>query len=343
MSFPIITILIIVLIGLAFALSFSTGANDETLAPLAGANIFKFKFVLMLGGVALACGLIFLSQGVSKTVGSDILGPDMKYSTYMLLAVLIGSITWLILGSLLGLPLSSTHCIIGSVFGVVIIYALFQGDVELASAFNNDLLINIVISWFLSPIFGFLISYMIFKTLGKFHLFRLKGLNQIEKSERLCTWLLLFSVLGCGLFAGGNDGGKIVGLLYGLYNNGSINISQYFFFVVVCGIFVFLGIYFVGRFVIKNLASQMTEARPSEGFVIQLSSMLILMVYTLLALPVSHTHVLVFAILGLNLAQKKETDYKALGKMIAFWILTFPIAALFAGFMYFGFLLFGFN
>lgn len=343
MSFSIFTILIITLVGLTFALSFSTGANDETLAPLAGANAFKFNIILMLGGAALTCGLIFLSQGVSKTVGSDILGPGVKYSTYMLLAVLIGSTTWLIVGSLLGLPLSSTHCIIGGVFGVVIIYTLFQGDIELTSAFNNALLINIVISWFLSPLFGFMVSYVIFKTLGKFHLFRLKGLSQIEKSERIYTWLLLFSVLGCELFAGGNDGGKIVGLLYGLYNNGSIYVSQYFFFVVICGIFVFLGIFFVGRFVIKNLASQMIEARPSDGFVIQLSSMLILMVCTLLALPVSHTQVLVFAILGLNLAQRKESDYKAFGKMIAFWILTIPIAALLAGFIYFGFFCLGFN
>jgi PiT family inorganic phosphate transporter len=85
----------------------------------------------------------------------------------------------------------------------------------------------------------------------------------------------------------------------------------------------------------------MIDSRPSESLITQLSSALILMIATLLSLPISHSHVIVFCIIGMSLAQRKEVDYKGLGKMAIYWILTFPVAAILAGFIYFGFNLFG--
>ena len=79
----------------------------------------------------------------------------------------------------------------------------------------------------------------------------------------------------------------------------------------------------------------MIDTRPSEGFIIQVSSAIILMIATLWALPISHSHVIVFCIIGMSIAQKKEVDYKGLGKMGLYWVLTFPIAAFLAGFLYF--------
>jgi len=82
----------------------------------------------------------------------------------------------------------------------------------------------------------------------------------------------------------------------------------------------------------------MTDARPCEGFIIQISSSIILMICTLLSLPISHSHVIVFCILGLNLAQKREIDYRGLGKMAIYWVLTFFIAGILGGMIYMGFL-----
>ncbi|MHA2182969.1 MAG: inorganic phosphate transporter, partial [Promethearchaeota archaeon] len=109
----------------------------------------------------------------------------------------------------------------------------------------------------------------------------------------------------------------------------------YITFAIFCSIFAFLGIYFAARYVIRNLASHMIDTRPSEGFIIQVSSAIILMIATLAALPISHSHVIVFCIIGMSIAQKKEVDYKGLGKMGLYWVLTFPVAALLAGFLYF--------
>lgn len=334
-------IIIVALLVLAVCLSFSIGANDETVAPLAAAGTLKFKLVLVLGGVGIAFGTIFLSQGVASLVGEKILGPGIKYSIFMLLSVLISSILWLVIGSFSGIPLSSTHSLIGSIFGVVIVYALFVGNINPATAFNQEKLMGVVISWFISPLAGLVVTYVLYKIIAKLFLSKLKGLNQIEKNESRFAWALLVAVFFAEIWVGANSA-EALGILYALYSTGEISIEMYYLLVVICGIFAFLGLYIAGRFVIRNLASQLTDARPSDGFIIQLSSALILMVCTVVySVPISHSHVIVFCIIGMNLAQKKEVDYRGLGKMFLFWILTFPIAALFAGLLYFGFISFG--
>ena len=336
-------ILIIILIVMAVGLAFSIGANDETLASLIGAGVLKFKIALILGGTAIGAGMILFSGGfVPETVGKSLLGKGLeeKYTNYMLLTVLISSILWLVIGSFAGIPLSSTHSLIGSIFGVVLVYAIFEGGVNINTAFNNDKLIEVVLGWFISPISGLLVTYFLFKLSAKLLLSRLRGLDQIEKSEKTFKWFLLIAVLFAEMWVGANSG-EALGILLGLRENSSIDFTQYFIFAIICSIFAFLGIYIAARYVIRNLASHMIDTRPSEGFIIQISSAIILMFATLWALPISHSHVIVFCIIGMSLAQKKELDYKGLGKMAAYWFLTFPIAALLAGFIYYILGLFG--
>ena len=345
MADELTAILVIVLVIMAIGLAFSIGANDETLASLVGAGVIKFKIALIVGGIAIGSGMILFSGGfVPETVGKSILGEGLesKYTNYMLLAVLISSILWLVIGSFAGIPLSSTHSLIGSIVGVVVVYSIFQGGMDLSTAFNYDKLGNVVLSWFISPITGLLITYILFKISAKFLLSRLRGLNQIEKSEKTFKWFLFIAVIFAEIWVGANSG-EALGILLGLRENSSITNGQYITFAIFCGIFAFVGIYFAARYVIRNLASYMIDTRPSEGFIIQMSSAIILMIATLFALPISHSHVIVFCIIGMSMAQKKEIDLKGLGKMGLYWVLTFPIAALLAGFIYLGLSSFGFS
>ena len=330
-------IIIIFLICMAFGLSFSIGANDETPSPLAAAGTIKFKLVLIVGGTGLAIGMIFLSEAVASLVGQKILGPGIKYTIFMLLAVLLSSIIWLIIGSFAGIPLSSTHSLIGSIFGVVIVYAMFSGGVDIHNAFNWEKLTNVVISWIISPLAGLLITFILYRLMANIFLKKRKGLNQIEDTENKFAWALVFAVFGACIWTGANSA-EALGILYALYSNGSLNLHQYYFFVVICAIFAFIGMYVAGRYVIKTLASQMTDARPSDGFIIQVSAAIILAIATLFGVPISHSHVMVFCFIGLNMAQKKEVDYKGLGRMSIYWVLTFPIAAIMAGIIYFIFI-----
>ena len=341
MAVDIISIVVIVLIVLAIALAFSIGANDETLSTLVGAGVIKFKVALLIGGIAVGVGMFSFSFAfVAETVGADLLGEAIAYTEFMLLTVLISSIFWLIIGSFAGIPLSSTHSLVGSIFGVVFVYSITQEIVNPETIFNWVKLNNVILGWFLSPTFGLIITYVLFKLLAKTYLSKLKGLNQIEKSEKYFKWLLLLAVIFAEIWVGANSG-EAVGILYGLFDGGTLNLVQYIFFAFLCGIFSCLGIYIAARYVVRNLASQMMDSRPSESLITQISSALILMIATLLSLPISHSHVIVFCIIGMNVAQRKEVDYKGLGKMAIYWVLTFPVAAILAGLLYFGFNLFG--
>jgi len=341
MAVDIISIVVVVLIVLAIALAFSIGANDETLSTLVGAGVIKFRVALLIGGLAVGAGMFSFSFAfVAKTVGADLLGEAVTYTEFMLLAVLISSILWLVIGSFAGIPLSSTHSLVGSIVGVVFVYAFTHGDVNPETAFNWVKLNNVILSWFLSPMFGLIITYVLFKILAKTYLSRLKGLNQIEKSEKYFKWLLLIAVIFAEIWVGANSG-EALGILYGLLDADILILEQYIFFAFICGVFSCLGIYIAARYVIRNLASQMMDSRPSESLITQISSALILMIATLLSLPISHSHVIVFCIIGMSVAQRKDVDYKGLGKMAIYWVLTFPVAAILAGLIFFGFNLFG--
>jgi len=337
----LISIFFYVLIVLCLITAFAVGSNDETSSALVGSGIIRFKVVLVLAGISLAVGMIFFSQRVGKTVGADLLGPGMKYTTFMLFSVLIGAIIWLIIGSFREIPLSTTHCAVGGIFGVIIVYSFTVGEVDPSTALNFEVLLNIVLGWILAPVFGLIVTIIIYNVITRIFLKRQKGLSQIERSEKIFAIMLIMAVVFSELWVGGNNS-AVIGMLYGLYCNGSLTYSEFFFLTIVCASFVFLGLFFVGKYVIRNLASQMTDARPCDGFVVLISQGLIMMTATLFALPISHSHVLVFCIIGLSLAQKKQIDKKVFFKMTTYWLLTFPISALLAGFIYFGFISFGY-
>ncbi len=331
--------IVIALILLALFLSFSIGANDETPAPLAAAGTIKFKNVLILGGIGLAIGTIFLSEEVASTVGKKFVGEDVTYSIYMLLSVLISAIIWLIIGSFSGIPLSSTHSLFGSIFGVIIVFISFQ-NINIAGAFNWDVMISIGVGWLLSPVIGFILTYIFYKFLAKYLLNKFKGLNSIEKSETTFSWALLIAVFGVSIYTGANSA-EALGIIYALYDSAYLSEGAYWFWKVFLGIFALLGIYIAGRFVIKNLASQTTDARPSEGFILQLATFIVLFIVTPLGIPISHSHVIVFCIIGLNVAKKQEVDYRGIGKMALYWLLTLPISAFVGGIIYLGFYMSG--
>ncbi|MBY9015840.1 MAG: inorganic phosphate transporter, partial [Candidatus Lokiarchaeota archaeon] len=137
MAVDIISIVVVVLIGLAIALAFSIGANDETLSTLVGAGVIKFKVALLIGGLAVGVGMFSFSFAfVAKTVGADLLGETITYTEFMLLTVLISSILWLVIGSFAGIPLSSTHSLVGSIFGVVFVYSITHETVNPETVFN---------------------------------------------------------------------------------------------------------------------------------------------------------------------------------------------------------------
>ena len=93
-----------------------------------------------------------------------------------------------------------------------------------------------------------------------------------------------------------------------------------------------------GRYVIENVGNNLIEMRPSDAFSIQMSTSIVIFVATLLGLPVSGSHILIFAVIGAGKVKGESPDKKSFNKMVASWVLTFPIAAALSAICY-GFLL----
>ncbi|MHA2000498.1 MAG: inorganic phosphate transporter, partial [Promethearchaeota archaeon] len=185
----IVIILLILMMGLAFAI----GANDETMATLVGTRSVKVKTAVIIGAFLVFFGVYFLSAGVGKTVGASLLGKDVEYNVNMMLAILISTIVWLVVASQTGAPISTTHSLVGSVFGIGVVWAIQGGD-SFFKALNWSKMGSVALGWVISPILGFTGAYL-FQMLVNWFIHKQKiGLDKLELNEKSFLYLLFGAV-----------------------------------------------------------------------------------------------------------------------------------------------------
>ncbi|MHA1719452.1 MAG: inorganic phosphate transporter, partial [Promethearchaeota archaeon] len=320
----IVIILLILMMGLAFAI----GANDETMATLVGTRSVKVKTAVIIGAFLVFFGVYFLSAGVGKTVGASLLGKDVEYNVNMMLAILISTIVWLVVASQTGAPISTTHSLVGSVFGIGVVWAIQGGD-SFFKALNWSKMGSVALGWVISPILGFTGAYL-FQMLVNWFIHKQKiGLDKLELNEKSFLYLLFGAVCWTQISRGGNDSANALGIMYGLIEAGALEKGLTTTLLLIgAGIMLALGIVIVGKNVIKNVGNNLIEMRPSVAFSIQMSTSLVIFLATILKLPVSGSHILIFAVLGAGRVRGERPDKKSFRKMVASWVLTFPIAAI---------------
>ncbi len=177
--------------------------------------------------------------------------------------------------------------------------------------------------WILSPIIGFVVTYIVYKILHKYIINRLKGFKDFEKTERIFAYILLITIGLTAFSRAGNDCSNAVGIVIGLDADISIDLILF-----ITGISLSLGIIILGRTVIKSVGN-LTELVPSSAFASEVPTAGILFVGTFLGIPLSGSHMLVASLVGLSKARKAPRK-GGLVKIIIIWILTFPMAALLA-------------
>ena len=166
------------------------------------------------------------------------------------------------------------------------------------------------------------------------------GLLRIEKNEKIFVYILIGSVFWTQLTRGGNDSANAVGIFFGLLKVNPELEPYTYLYLAAAGVMIALGLIVVSKNVIKSVGGGLVKMRTSDGVVIQLSSVLVLFVATLLKLPISGSHVLTFAILGAAYDKGERPDKKSFRKMVVSWIVTCPVAALLSAVLYGIFLLF---
>lgn len=309
-SVILLTFLIIVII-----ISFGIGANDETFAGIYGSRILNMKQIMILAAIFGITGALILGEAVSKTVGKGIL---VNLNNAIVITILISTAIWIILSSALGLPISTTHATIGAVIGL---------GIALNSSLDWLKILELSIWWILSPIIGYVVSFIVFKLMRAYKVKHLNGFQSLEKTEKSFTYIVLIVICITAFSRAGNDCSNAVGIVVGI---GDFQINL---LLLITGLSLAGGLVVLGRGVIKSVG-KITELYPSTAFAAQIPTAAILFLGTTLGIPLSGSHMLVASLVGLSKASRTPTK-KGLWKIVLVWFLTFPMAALLSIVLYF--------
>jgi len=318
-------VIIIMFLIIAVVIAIAIGANDETMAPLYGSRILNMKQILILAAIFAILGAILLGEGVAKSVGGDILLIDYVATgvnqNAVVLTILISTAIWLILASALGLPISTTHATIGAIMGMGMLLGGGNGV-------DWDTILGMSMWWLLSPIVGFIVTYLVVIMLNRHKLKHLNGFQDYERSENIYALIILVVICITAFSRAGNDCSNAVGIVAGVGDD--INLTA---LLVMTGFSLAIGIAVLGRIVIKNVG-KMTELRPSTAFAAQVPTAAVMLIGTIQKIPLSGSHLLVASLVGLSKASNAPMK-KGLWKIVAIWLLTFPMSAILAIVLYF--------
>ncbi len=320
MSLVALFISIVVLLILASIVAFAIGANDSTMASLVGAKVLSLRSAVILGGILLIIGAVVLGQGVSTTIGANMVTQPLPVDLVFVIALAI--IVWMLFSAYLGNPISATHSIVGSIVGIGVLGELVWGT----PIVRWDTISIIIIGWVLSPILSLAIAYLLQRYVRRTFLSKSRGLTEVQRREQIFGWLLLVMVIIICLSRGGNDVAKAIGLLTVLFAEP----IEFTLLLLLGGVGMGIGLVVLGRRVVKTVGIELTELRPSTGFSSATAGAMVLLAGTILGMPLAATHILITSIIGAGMANQVSSNKTVLRKLIFSSLLTVPVSALLA-------------
>lgn len=310
---------IIVAIFTAIYVAWSIGANDETVAPLAGSGILNVTSAVILGGVASFMGAVFLGEKVENTIGETLLKGALTNQEAII--ILLSIATLLTLASYYGWPISTTHSTVGAIIGLGVskwgLIGVSWGTIS-----------SVAVGWVASPFIGFIGSVILNKALKWILRRKVKGLRQQMRVSRLSGMFLLFWVTLTSFSRGANDVGNATALLSGL------PLFNPFLLRVLTGVGMSVGLMVIGRRVIQSVGTGLVKLDPITALSAQIAVGSTMFAGTLLGLPLSGTHILVGAVVGLGVSDGTWVNVKSLKEITYMWLGTFVGSAAFAATAY---------
>lgn len=303
-------------------MSFANGANDisKSIATLVGSGEAGYKKAVLLVSLAAAAGAVAASAWAVKMTllfSKGMLSPQVQINQIFALSILAGSIGWVLLATQRGMPVSTTHAIVGSVV-LTGLYTFGFDNVMWASVIQK-----VALPLLLSPLLAFGLSYLLFHFL--FWLCRRKYcLN--------CHWAHWLSAISSGFARGLNDTPKIaaLGLVFYFLIDPSVQVAPRWFFLLLAVSNAAGGI-MVGLRVTETLAHRVTKMDHLEGFAANLSTSALVIATAFQGFPVSTTHVSGSAIIGMG-ARKgiSALNLSLVREIILAWLVTLPAAGMVA-------------
>lgn len=405
MSGALATIILLSGVVIAFYMAWNVGANDvaNAMGTSVGSRALTLKQAVVVAAIFEFLGAFFLGGSVSDTMRKGIVNPELfagspELLVYGMLAALLASAVWLHLATAFGMPVSTTHSIVGAVAGFGLIQFGF-GAVDWGS------MGKIVLSWFVSPVCGGLLGYFMFILIRKlvldkddpqdavlrsipyllfvvfstlvFSMFEKGAKAAIPKEWELTTTMKLGISLAAGLVLaslmtyfirkrsaqadrskpyvfvekifsylqiltacyvalahGANDVANAVGPLAAIVHvvrTGTVEmkVGMPAWILAVGGVGIILGLATFGYRVMLTVGSKIVEMSPSRGFAAEFGTATTVLVCSMQGLPISTTHTLVGAIVGVGIARGMGAlNYRVLYGIAASWLITVPASAI---------------
>ena len=318
---------VLFVIGLAYLFDFLNGMHDSanSIATVVSTRVLAPKHAVVWAAFFNFVAFAVFGVHVANTIGKGLVDPNIV-DTAVVAAALIGASIWSWLTIQLGIPVSSSHALIGGMVGAGISKA---GTAVL----QYDKLKTTVAFIFLSPMIGMFFGFGLM--VAVFWLFRRKSPSQVDRTFRIGQ------LLSAGLYSlshGGNDAQKTMGIIAVLlYSNGLLGDKFYvpFWVVLSCHAVIALGTLMGGWKIVHTMGNKVTKLKPVGGFCAETGAGISIMICSFLGVPVSTTHTITGAIVGVGSTQRlSAVRWGVAGRIIWAWFLTIPFAAICAGLVY---------
>src|SRR5919206_3956998 len=324
---------VIILVFLALVFDYINGFHDaaNSIATVVSTRVLSPGLAVIWAAFFNFVAFAVFGTRVAKSIGDgvrmDLISADLRL--YVLLAALLGAIIWNLITWYLGLPTSSSHALLGGYAGAGI--AAYGG---IAGLLKTEVWTKVILFIVLSPLIGMTLGLLLM--VAVYWLFRRWTPNRVDRLFRSGQ---LFSAAAFSLGHGGNDAQKTMGIITAVLAAGGLlqygphsSLPPIPLWVVLCAhAAIGLGTLSGGWRIVRTMGTRITKLKPVGGFCAETGAALTLAYVTLTGVPVSTTHTITGAIVGVGATRRlSAVKWGVAGRIVWAWILTIPLAAIIA-------------
>ncbi len=322
-----IPLALIFLVFVALAFDFLNGLHDaaNSIATIVSTRVLKPQYAVFWAAFFNFIAFLFFGLHVAKTVGSGIVDPGLVDDS-LIFGALMGAIVWNVLTWALGIPSSSSHALIGGIVGAGLAKAGF-------ASIQWSGLTKTVMAIFLSPATGFVLALVLVLAVAWGFLRSSPAFADSFFRKAQFVSASLYS-----LGHGGNDAQKTMGIIAVLLYSHGMTGGEFqvpFWVVLSCQAAMGLGTLMGGWRIVHTMGSKITRLTPQQGFCAETAGAMTLFGATWLGIPVSTTHTITGAIVGVGSARRvSAVRWNIAQNIVVAWFLTIPASALIAALFY---------
>ena len=312
------------LVALALLFDFMNGFHDaaNSIATVVSTGVLKPHQAVAFAAMFNVIALFVFHLKVAATVGKGTVHPEIV-DHYVIFGALVGAIAWNIITWYYGIPSSSSHALIGGLVGAAVAKA---GTGSLVASG----LLQTVAFIFVSPLLGFV--------LGSFFMLLVSWLFFRTPPARVDRWFRRLQLVSAGMYSlghGGNDAQKTIGIIWMLLIAAGMWPQEAaeppLWVIIGCYLAIGLGTMFGGWRIVRTMGQKITKLKPVGGFCAETGGAFTLFFASWLGVPVSTTHTITGAIVGVGATRKlSAVRWGVAGNIVWAWVLTIPASAFIA-------------